>query len=56
MKVEWGAVPILCRADHEHRSMSLDRRNPFCLQPMILAHDRSGFHVFAGTWQSPTNL
>ena len=25
-------------------------------QPMIPAHDCSGLHVFAGTWQSPANL
>ena len=25
-------------------------------QPMILAQDCKGLHVFAGTWQSPANL
>jgi len=25
-------------------------------QPMIPAHDCTGLHVFAGTWQSPANL
>ncbi len=32
------------------------RESPQETQPMIPAHDRSGLHVFAGTWQSPTNL
>jgi hypothetical protein len=26
------------------------------IQPTIRAHDCSGFHVFAGIWQSPANL